>query len=252
MSPFSLKILIVEDNLAFALQLEMLLQKLGYFVCGRVDNAIDGLRKIYKEHPDLILMDIDLRGDMTGLEVSQKIVDLHIPILFITSYKDEATYSLAESSNMIGYLVKPVNKFSLKSGIQLAISKAYALKQEGEKATQLNVEEHIVTKHSFFFKKKDILYKVLTKDIAYIEAADNYSKTVTIQGNSFTARLALSKLETMLPPSVFIRTHRQYIVQVAHIEQVNLESNTILIQEKEIPLSRNKRKELKEVMNLIT
>ena len=44
MSPFSLKILIVEDNLSFALQLEMLLEQLGYFVCGRVDNAIDGLK----------------------------------------------------------------------------------------------------------------------------------------------------------------------------------------------------------------
>ena len=99
-------------------------------------------------------MAIDLRGEMTGLEVSQKIVDLNIAILFITSYQDEATYSIAESSNMIGYLVKPVNKFSLKSGIQLAISKAYSLKQEGEKATQLNVEDHIVTKHSFFFKKR--------------------------------------------------------------------------------------------------
>lgn len=252
MSPFSLKILIVEDNLSFALQLEMLLEKLGYFVCGRVDNAIDGLKNIYQEHPDLILMDIDLRGDMTGLEVSQKIVALSIPILFITSYKDEATYSIAESANMIGYLVKPVNKFSLKSGIQLAISKAYSLKKEGEEATELNVEEHIVTKHSFFFKKKDTLHKVLTKDIAYIEAADNYSKTVTVQGNSFTARISLSKLETMLPPSIFIRTHRQYIVQVAHIERINLESNIIHIRGAEIPLSRNKRKELKEVMNLIT
>jgi hypothetical protein len=105
---------------------------------------------------------------------------------------NEATYGIAEVSNMIGCLVKTVNKFSLKSGMPLAISKAYSMKQEAEEMTKLKLEEHIVTRHSFYFKKKDTLDKVLTKNITYLEAADNYSKIVTIQGDFFIARLLCS------------------------------------------------------------
>lgn len=251
MSPFSLKILIVEDNLAFALQLEILIEKLGYFVCGRVESSADALKKVYSEHPDLILMDIDIKGNLSGVEVGKEIVALNIPVLYISSFGNEATYALAEQSNMIGFLVKPVNHISLRSAIQLAISKSYSIKTEEEKATQLNLEEHIVTKHSFFFKKRDTIHKVLTRDIAYIKAADNYSKTTTVQGDSFTARISLGKLEKMLPKAAFMRVHRQYIIQVDKIDKINTLSNILLIGKEEIPVSRNRRKELNKVINLL-
>lgn len=247
----SLKILIVEDNLAFALQLEILLEKLNYFVCGRVASSTEAFQKIHSEHPDLILMDIDIKGNMTGIQIGKKIVGLNIPILYITSHGDETTYALAQESNMIGYLVKPVNKISLRSGIELAISKAYSLKTEEQKSTELQVEDHIVTKHSFFFKKRDTIYKVLTKDIAFIKSDDNYSKTTNVQGETFIARITLGKLEKMLPKGTFIRVHRQYIIQVGKIESIDNETNTIRIGGEEIPLSRTRRKELENLMNIL-
>lgn len=250
MSTFGLKILIVEDNLAFALQLEMLLEKLNYFVCGRVASSVEALKKIHSEHPDLILMDIDIQGNLTGVELGKKIMNLEIPILYITSHGDETTYALAQSSNMIGYLVKPVNKISLRSGIELAISKAYSLKTEKEKHTELQVEDHIVTKYSFFFKKRDTIYKILTKDIAFIKSDDNYCKTTTVQGETFIARISLGKLEEMLPKG-FVRVHRQYIIQVAQIELIDNNSNIIRIGKESIPLSRNRRKELEQMINLL-
>ena len=251
MSIFSLKILIVEDNLAFALQLEILLEKLEYFVCGRVANSIDALKKIYSEKPDLILMDIDIQGSMTGVEIGKKISNLNIPILYITSHGDEETYALARESNMIGYLVKPVNKISLRSGIELAISKAYSLKAGEQKNTKLKVEDSIVTKHSFFFKKRDTIYKVLTRDIAFIKSDDNYTRITNIQGETFTARMTLSKLEQMLPRDIFARVHRQYIVQVDKIEALDTSSNTIQIGKENIPVSRNRRKELESLINFL-
>ncbi len=251
MSISSLKVLIVEDNLAFALQLEMLLEKLGYFVCGRVASSVDAFKKIHAENPDLILMDIDIQGNMTGVQVGKKISNLNIPILYITSHGDETTYALAQESNMIGYLVKPVNKISLRSGIELAISKAYSLKAEEQRNTELQVEDHIVTKHSFFFKKRDTIYKVLTRDISFIKSDDNYSRITNVQGEIFTARITLGKLEKILPKGLFMRAHRQYIVQIDKIESIDTESNTIQIGEEGIPLSRSRRKELEGLINLV-
>ena len=69
MSDFSLKILIVEDELSFALELQMLLEELNYNVLKHVDNSDEALKVIYENHPDLIFMDIDIKGDLSGIEI---------------------------------------------------------------------------------------------------------------------------------------------------------------------------------------
>jgi len=83
------KILIVEDNLTYAIQLEVMLFNLGNFVCLRTDNSIDALRLISQEKPHLILMDIDIKGALSGIEIGHKIKDFKIPILYISSFGNE-------------------------------------------------------------------------------------------------------------------------------------------------------------------
>lgn len=251
MSEFSLKILIVEDSLAFALNLERLLEELGYFVCGRVASSSEALQKVHSEQPDLILMDINIKGNLNGIEVGSKIDKLKIPILYITSLYDEQTYALAQESNMIGYLVKPLNTISLKSGIQLAIHKAYSIKKESESTNQLNVDDHICTKHSFFIKKRGVMHKVLIKDIAYIESADNYSMISTTQNSTFTARIPISKMEVMLPEKTFMRIHRKHIINMTKISFFHLHEGKVTINKNLIPVSRKYRQELKNRLSIL-
>ena len=126
MNTFRLKVLIVEDNFSFAIELEMLLEELNYEVISKHDNSATALEAIFSKEPDLILMDINIKGELNGVEIGQKIIGLNIPILYITSFKDEATYREAAKSNMIGYLVKPIEKYSLRTAVQLAIEKAHS------------------------------------------------------------------------------------------------------------------------------
>ncbi len=248
MNNFQVNILIVEDNLSFALELQMLLEELNYNVIGRVDNSGDALDAIYSKNPDLIFMDIEINGSLSGLEIGQKIKHLEIPILYITSLSDNTHYEQAQASNMIGYLVKPVDKITVRATLDLAINKAHRSNMLntslGDEDSKEFVQENFVGKDIFFFKKRGTYHKVKISKIAFVKSDDNYCQTTTLDGAVFTTRITIRKMEDLLPPQKFIRTHRQYIVQTEHIDSIDFQESTLKIQQQVVPISRAKRKEL--------
>lgn len=249
-----LNILIVEDDLSFALELEILVKKIGYAVVGRVDNSAEALELIYTENPDLILMDVDIKGKMTGIDIGQKITHLDIPILFLTSFGDEVHYQEAEKSKMIGYLVKPINKFSLKSAINLAVNNILSKYSPTTIVPSIenDIEEDFFIKDALFFKKKDLYFKVKLNEITYVKSDDKYSLTYTTKGEKFMARIPISQIEKSLPSKHFLRIHRSYIVAINKITSVNFFEGTLQIGTIELPISRAKQKGLQEMMKRLT
>ncbi len=245
MSLAPLKILIVEDNLSFALELEMLLDEMGYTDTLRADHSGTALDYIYSKEPDLILMDIDINGNLSGLQLGEKIAHLDIPVLYITALQEAPYQEASRQSNTIGYLVKPVQPLTLRSAIDLAIAKVQAQK-ETEKDNSIENQEHFITRQFFFFKKRHIYYKVAISDILYAQSDDNYVKIQVKNADTFTLRITLKNLEDLLPSKLFLRTHRRYIVAVEYIESINFQDSTLMIGEEELPISQAKRKELEE------
>ena len=180
MDSFQINVLIVEDNLSFAIELEMLIKELNYGVAGRVASSGEAFDVIYSTPPDLILMDVDIKGNLTGLELGQKIKHLDIPIIYITSLKDEKHYKQAEGSNMVGYLVKPVDKITLRSTIELALNRNSKAQQGGSYQEVDGLSDNFISKDVFFFKKKGTYHKVKIGNIAFIRSDDNYCETTTI------------------------------------------------------------------------
>lgn len=248
MSPLS--ILIVEDNLSFALELEMLVEELHYRTIGRADNSGEALDLIFSKNPDLILMDIDIKGNLSGLEIGEKIAHLNIPILYITGLADQTYEQALKQKGTIGYLVKPVDKITLRSSINLAIAKAYTLQSERTEEGTPTIE-HFIGQDHLFLKKKGTYRKVAFGDIVFIKSNDNYCEVHTAKEDVFTARMPLSKFGSLLPHKSFFRPHRQYIVQTSFIESVNFQDSTITVMHKEIPLSRENKKELEALIHKI-
>ena len=244
MSASSLKILIVEDDLSFALELGILVEKIGYQVVATVDNSAEALELIFSENPDLILMDIDIKGKLTGIQIGQKIKHLDIPILYLTSFGSDEYYQEAKRSNMIGYLVKPLDKYSLRSSIELAIKNTYL-----ENTDNQTIIDDFVIKNSFFFKKKNQYFKVGIDEITYIESDDKYCLTYTKNSEKFVSRIPISQLEKTLPAEKFLRIHRGYIIALDKISTINFFEGTLSIEGKELPISRANRKVLQERMN---
>lgn len=116
------KILIVEDEGIVALDLQDQLQFMGYQVVGIADTAKDALRMAAKESPDLVLMDIVIKGERDGIDIARQLHDLFaIPVVFLTAYADENTLARAKLSHPYGYIIKPFNGKMIHSNIEMAL-----------------------------------------------------------------------------------------------------------------------------------
>lgn len=111
----SLKILLVEDEVITASALKMGLEQLGYQVCPLATRGDRALQIANAEKPDVILMDVNLPGNMNGIETAEKILALfETKILFLTGYHDDGIIAKINALNPIGYFVKPVSALRIK------------------------------------------------------------------------------------------------------------------------------------------
>ena len=115
------RILVVEDEAIVAADLQLKLQRLGYVVCGIAFSGADAIRTASETTPDLILMDIRLQGNMTGLEAAVHIRKRHdVPVVYITAYTD--ILGEVERREKVLYLSKPFSPSELKTVLACAFS----------------------------------------------------------------------------------------------------------------------------------
>ena len=121
------KILVVEDEYIVATDIKMTLKRLNYFVTSTVDNGEEAITKAAVEKPDLILMDITLKGNLDGIETAKMIMAQHgIPVIYLSALNDENTIDRALSTKPCGYLIKPFAQVELRTVIESALTKAQA------------------------------------------------------------------------------------------------------------------------------
>lgn len=118
------RILVVEDELLVGLDIACMLEERGYEVVDVVDNGSRAVATAANEHPDLILMDITIRGAMDGIEAAKAIHEQdHIPVVFVTSYTEGPLRERAEATNPAGYVTKPFSPPELEKAVQNALAK---------------------------------------------------------------------------------------------------------------------------------
>jgi len=118
------QILIVEDERITAEDIQRTLKYLGYAVSSIASSARDAIQKVDENKPDLILMDIKLRGDMDGVEATRRIHSrFDIPVVYITGMTEEATLQRAKKTDPFGYIHKPIGEKELQTAIELALYK---------------------------------------------------------------------------------------------------------------------------------
>lgn len=119
------KILIVEDETLVAMEIASALKKEGYTVTDTVESAKQALNSIKENEPHLILMDININGDINGIETARSIKTLYdIPIIFLTAYNDKETIDKAIQTAPIAYLIKPFKRQELYASVSLGLLNA--------------------------------------------------------------------------------------------------------------------------------
>lgn len=129
---FELRALIVEDEMLIAEELKERLSRLGFEVIGPVDSAEEGIAIATRELPDVILMDIRLKGKKDGIQEAQEIRQLvDLPIIYVTAYSDRRTVERVRRTEHDGFILKPFHRHELQSTIQVAIQRR--IRREKEK-----------------------------------------------------------------------------------------------------------------------
>ncbi|MBN1524196.1 MAG: response regulator [Spirochaetales bacterium] len=117
-------ILIVEDEKIVATDIKYMLKKIDMTSADIAQTATDAFAKIQEKKPDIILMDINLSGEIDGVQAAEIILkDYKIPVMYLTAYADEKTVERAKHTEPIGYLLKPFNEIELKTNIEIALYK---------------------------------------------------------------------------------------------------------------------------------
>jgi PAS domain S-box-containing protein len=136
--PGAPQVLIVEDEGLIARDIGSMLNNLGYDVAGPTASGAEALEVALSERPDVVLMDIRIRGEWDGIETAQKIRErLGIPIVFLTAYADEATLQRAKSIEPFGYIVKPFTASHLKVSLEISLQRYQAQRRLEEREASL-------------------------------------------------------------------------------------------------------------------
>lgn len=121
------RILVVEDDSIISMDIQNTLQKLGHELAGTAVLGEEAVEQASELRPDLVLMDIELAGDLDGVEAAAHIRErLQIPIIFLTAYSEDTTLQRAKTTEPYGYLVKPLVERDLRIGIEMALHKHQA------------------------------------------------------------------------------------------------------------------------------
>jgi PAS domain S-box-containing protein len=127
-------ILIVEDEGIVAKDLQAMLRRMGYHVPATVGTGEQAIQTARENQPDLILMDIQLRGSMDGVQTSAAITaERDVPIVYLTANSDEATLQRAKGTGPFGFLVKPFEERAIQAGIEMALYKHQADRRTRER-----------------------------------------------------------------------------------------------------------------------
>ena len=120
------KILIVEDEGIVAFNLQQRLQHMGYQVAGVAESGRECLSLVDAQRPDLVLMDIHIKGEMDGIDVADALGQLPrgaVPVIYLTAYSEDATLERARQTHPYGYLIKPFSERELHATIQMALER---------------------------------------------------------------------------------------------------------------------------------
>jgi len=166
------KILVVEDEAIIAMEIENQLQGLGYEVTSIVDTGEKAIKKAEADKPDIILMDIRIKGEMDGIDAAEEIrIRFGIPVIFSTAYLDQERIERAKITMPFGYVLKPIQERDLKVTIEMAlyVAKVDAERKKVEKSLQESEEKY----RSLYQNAPAALFRTRFSDGALLECNAN-------------------------------------------------------------------------------
>lgn len=229
----NISILIVEDELIVADYIQDCLQKLDYEITGIAMTYDEALSLLKDVLPDIILMDISLKGNKNGIDLGEYVSKHYgIPFIFTTSHSDKLTVDRAKQVMPYAYLIKPFSEEDLYAAIETALTQ-YAHRNNRKERDE--DEEPLITGNAIFLKHKDRFVKMKLDELLYIEADDNYCSLYT-PASRFVLKTSLKTLQDSLP-QYFWRIHRSFVINLHQLK--SFKTDEVQIGDKSLPVGKS-------------
>ncbi len=218
------RILIVEDELVIAENTRFYIEEIIAGIDVKVAGSSEEAREVLENFaPDLILLDIRLGKNDSGIDFAKELSKLNLPFIFLTAHGDEKTVSDAITMEPVGYMVKPVSKQDLLVNLKLALKK--------------------LSKVNYYIFRDGTHDVRLPEDIiVYLQVDGNYTEIHTTE-KRYVERKSLTKIIEELEMEL-IRIHRKCYVNPNYVKEAN--ASVYLTTGEVLPISRNYKKELQE------
>ena len=235
-------ILLLEDELLLAQDLKSKLEELGYGI-SHVRSGEATLKQLKKEVPDLAILDIEIDGEMDGLEIGSYIRKTYnLPILYVTQFKDLQTFKRAKKSKPISYLTKPVNLWDLVRAIELSLEHtAVSFNRESE--------NYLLPKAIYLKSSEQSFEKIAFDDLYFLKAAGSYTEIYT-SSKRFLFSDNISYYEKKLISPYLLRVHRSWLINVHKVEKI--EENNLIIKGVKVPIGKTYKKTVLSRFTLIS
>jgi two-component system, LytTR family, response regulator LytT len=235
-------IIIDDESMARAIIAQMIKIYSELTLLEQFPDALQAIKYLNHNHIDVIFLDIHM-PDFTGFDFIQTIKNPP-RIILVTSDKNFA-FEAFEYEFIVDYLVKPITQERFEKAIQKLN------KSEDKIHLTKNTIEHkesIENPNEFYVNIDRRLIKIEIPTILLIEAKGDYILLKT-QNKNYTVHSTLKKIQDKLPPDIFLKVHRSFIINTQKI--IDIEDNSVLIGKEVIPVSRNNRPELMKRLNLL-
>ncbi len=224
-------ILIVEDEAILYRRIKKILEKEGFSTSDYTPSVEEALRKIEEKRPDLVLLDIKLQGDLTGIDLGKMLYnDYHIPFIYVTDFDNDMFFAKALETHHEHYLVKTkprLNATELKRAIYTALQRNQDQKQQSVKTGKLGIQAlvnylDILKKLSVKdLTRKNIAFEDIaffTRDVKFLkeyntEFRKNYIWLITRDHKLYFLKNSLKQLIKNLPDN-FVRVNDHYIINL--------------------------------------
>lgn len=219
----------------------MILEDNGYDVCGQAVSYESAIRCFDKERPDLVLLDINLQGGKTGIDIAEWInTKRKVPFIYTSSLSNTTTIERASNTAPAAYIVKPFKEAQLLASIEVALTN-----YDRNKNTQ--VENVALIDDAIFVKNKHRYTKIRLADISYLKKDDNYLLIHTNE-NRYMIRSTIGSFIDKLKYAKLVRTHKSYAVNFDYVTEVS--PNHLMLDKIEVPLSKSYSESIKSILPL--
>lgn len=227
--------LIVDKDFQAANRLRKSLLALGYQIIETVDNSAEALETIFAESPDLVILDVETRGKLNGIQLGKRLQDYDIPILFTTNATHPKYYQLTQQVRPATLLTKPYSTAALVAAIEDTLNTPVT-----NRAIATNENDNFI-----FIKHNNNLKRVPVAQINFIQSEGNYS-IIHTQERKYAIKISLRRIQNELPDNVFVQIHQRYVVPIEKISNIELATAKVVVGENTLPLGRTYKSDLLE------